>query len=54
MENIIDFQKIMNDIASFFPKDLEIRLILITASLVIVYGISCLFEKDDNKKIKDV
>lgn len=54
MNNLINFDEIVNSIISFFPKDFEIRLILITAALVIVYGISCLFEHDEVKDVKDI
>lgn len=51
MDNFINIDSLLNDIISFFPKDFEIRLILVIAAIVIVYGVSCLFEKDEKKDL---
>lgn len=45
------FLNMKNSIISFFPDDFLIRVILVTSALVIVYGISCLFEKDENEHL---
>ena len=45
------FLDVKNSIISFFPDDFIYKVIMVIAALVIVYGISCLFEKDEKEHL---